>query len=186
MGGYGFTVSNDFYLRAINPSANGDSRAAGSVLLNIGVGPKLWLGGEKFSVSGEALAVFSPFALSLGDYKGLGMASFPMMLKLNFGGLTGLDKEGKFGLHVGGGIQYTRTELFYVSNEFESEGGTRDLFKTYIAQVGYGFGMSGFGGCVYGRYGWNADTDASLFSLGLQFDFNVPMVRKINNPESSL
>lgn len=186
--GIGLTLTNDLYMRVNNPDADnaGQSGSAGSFLLNLGIGPKIWVGSEDVSLSIEAQAVIMPVGFSVGDFKGIGMAAFPMMAKLNFAGMSGLDKEGRFGFYVGGGIQYTRTELFYVSNGFENDGGKRSLFDTYIAQVGYGFGMSGFGGSIYGRYGWNKDTEANLFSIGLQFDFNIPKLKEINSPASSL
>lgn len=184
--GIGFTVTNDLYMRAANPDDDIASEGAGSVLMNFGVGPKIWLGGEKASLSLEATAMIAPFAISIVDYKGIGMAAFPLMAKLNFGGMSGLDKEGKFGFYIGGGVQYTRTELFYVTNGFKDDGGSRALFDTYIGQVGYGFGMSGFAASLYTRVGYNKDTKANLFSLGFQFDFNIPKLKEINSPSSSL
>jgi hypothetical protein len=184
--GIGFTVTNDLYMRAANPDDDIASEGAGSVLMNFGVGPKIWLGGEKASLSLEATAMIAPFAISIVDYKGIGMAAFPLMAKLNFGGMSGLDKEGKFGFYIGAGVQYTRTELFYVTNGFKDDGGTRALFDTYIGQVGYGFGMSGFAASLYTRVGYNKDTKANLFSLGFQFDFNIPKLKEINSPSSSL
>ena len=62
----------------------------------------------------------------------------------------------------------------------------RKLFKTYIAQLGYGFGISGFGLQGFARYGWNKDSKANTLNIGLQWDFNWKMVKKISSPESSL
>jgi hypothetical protein len=183
--GFGMTVINDWYSWIQNPSADGGGNA-GNALLNLGLGPKIWLGGQDVSVSVEAAAVLGFTTLDWNTYKGMGAAYFPIMAKLNFGGMTGLDKEGEFGWYLGFGTQYTRTELYGVRQSFEDTGGSRSLFDTYIAQVGYGFGMSGFAGSVFGKYGWNADTDARLISVGLQFDFNWPMIKKISSPESSL
>lgn len=183
--GYGFTINNDLYIRATNPEADlGGS--AGSAILNLGVGPKIWFGGQDFSMSVEATAMIAPLALDVDDYKGMGMAAFPIMAKLNFGGMTCLDKEGELGFHLGGGVQHTRTELYRVQSDFKAQGGSRSLFDTYIVQAGYGFGMSGFALSLYSRYGWNPDSKARLFSIGLQFDFNTPMLRQITSEESSL
>ena len=183
MFGAGLTVKNDLYLRYSNPDDDIASNAAGSFLLNLGVGPKLWIGGEDFSVSAEGSAVFSPLALSLGDYKGLGAGAFPLMMKLNFQGLSGVNKEGKFGFSIGGGIQWSRTELFGLKDSFEEEGVERKLFKTYIGEIAYGFGMSGFAGYAFIRYGWEADTKANTINFGIGYDFNLPRLKELTDPE---
>ena len=184
--GIGFTTSWDAYARFKNPDNDDFYDASGSAILNFGVGPKIWVGGESFSLSAEAQATISPLALALEDYKGLGMASFPVIAKLNFNGASGLNKEGDLGFSVGGGIQWTRTELFGLNDEFESQGVSRSLSKVYVGVLGYGFGISGFVGQVVAKYGVHPDTEANFFSLGLQFDFNVPKLRQISDPASEL
>ncbi len=185
--GYGLTASNDLYHYYQNPSDDtGKSTSAGNALLNIGVGPKIWMGGEDFSLSFEAQATIGFTSFSARNYKGLGTASFPIMAKFNFGGLSALDKEGKFGWSIGAGIQYTRTELYYVSDSFEALGGTRGLFKNYVGQVGYGFGMSGFSAHGFVRFGYDPDTNSKAFNLGVQYDFNLPKLKDISDPESEL
>jgi hypothetical protein len=184
--GYGFTLTNDIYHRYANPKDNIASRSAGSAILNLGLGPKIWIGGQNMSFSAEAQATIGFLGLALEDYKGLGTASFPIMGKLNFNGISALDREGRLGLSIGGGIQYSRTELYGLSDDFAAEGVQRKYFKTYIAQAGYGFGISGFAVNGFLKYGWNKDTSANIFALGLQWDFNIPMLKKISNPESSL
>lgn len=185
--GIGLTASHDLYHYYQNPDdVTDESTSAGSAMLNIGLGPKIWMGGNDFSVSLEAQATIGFFGLSVRDYKGLGTASFPIMAKFNFGGLSGLDKEGKFGWSIGAGIQYSRTELYYVKDSFEEQGGERDLFKTYVGQVGYGFGMSGFSGHAFVRYGYHPDSGARSLNVGIQYDFNIPKLRMIVDPESEL
>ncbi len=185
--GYGITASNDIYQYYQNPDdKTGKSTSAGSVLLNFGIGPKLWVGGEDFSISLEAQATIGLLGLSINDYKGLGTTSFPIMAKLNFGGLSTLDKEGKFGWSVGGGLQYSRTELFYLENNFEEVGGDRKLFKTYVGQVGYGFGMSGYSMQGFLRFGYAPEVGARSFNFGIQYDFNIPKLKAITDPESEL
>lgn len=180
--GIGLTASTDIYQLLQNPKAD-DHGTAGSALLNVGVGPKIWVGSKDFSVSAEGQAVLGIFGLSVKDYRGLGMASVPLMVKLNFAGLSGLDKEGRMGFSIGGGLQYSKTELYYTKDSFT---GDRDWFRTYIVQAGYGFGLSGFGLHGFARYGWNPDTEARNFHVGVQYDFNLPMLKKITAPESSL
>jgi opacity protein-like surface antigen len=124
--------------------------------------------------------------LDINDYKGLGMVSFPIIAHLNFGGLSALDKEGKFGWTIGGGIQYNKTELYYLNNGDEENGVTRDLFKTIVAEIGYGFGMTGFTIHPFIRYGWNPDNTANSFNFGIRYDFNIPKLRQISDPNSEL
>ena len=184
--GYGLTASNDIYHRYSNPKDGIASPSAGSLLLNLAAGPKIWVGNSKFSVSGEAQASIGLLGLSLGDYKGLGTVSFPLMVKLNFKGLSTFDREGKMGYSIGGGIQYSKTELYKLSDEFATRGVDRSLFKTYIIQAGYGFGISGFGLQGYLRYGFNPDEKSNVMHIGIQYDFNRPMLKKITSPESEL
>jgi hypothetical protein len=98
-----------------------------------------------------------------------------------------MDRDGKLGFSIGGGIQYSKTEIYGLSASAANMGATREWFRTYIAQAGYGFGLVGFGLHAYVRYGFNPDlVGASNWSVGFQYDFNVPMLRKIATPESSL
>jgi len=185
--GYGLTATTELYSRFRNPSdATGASPSAGSALINLGVGPKIWFGNKKRSLSLEALANIHPFALSTADYKGIGAVSFPIMAKFNFNGLSGLEREGLLGFSIGGGIQYSRTELFGVTQEYKNLGVNRSMHRVYIVQAGYGFGVSG--ACLAGfvRYGFNPDNEAKYLSVGVQYDFNFPLLRKISSPESEL
>jgi len=185
--GIGLTASHDLYHYYQNPDDDlEESTSAGSALLNLGIGPKIWMGNNDFSISFEAQATIGLFGLSVKDYKGLGTTSFPIMAKFNFGGLSALDKEGKFGWSIGAGIQYSKTELYYVKGSFTEKGGQRDLFKTYIGQLGYGFGMSGFSAHGFIRFGYHPDNGARSFNVGIQYDFNIPKLRQITDPESEL
>jgi hypothetical protein len=185
--GIGATISNDIYNRYSNPEDGIASGGNGSFLLNLALGPKIWVGGENFSVSVEAQANWGMLGLSLSDFKGLGSASFPIMGKLNFAGLSALNKEGRFGFSIGGGIQYNKTEIYHLKDSYEDSGVDRSFFKTYVVQAGYGFGISGF--CIQGflKYGFNPDLDgANNFHIGLQYDFNIPRLKKISDPASEL
>jgi hypothetical protein len=185
--GYGATLNNDLYQRYTNPQdRTGTYRSSGSAILNLAAGPKIWVGGMNASLSLEALAGIGFLGMAVRDYKGLGVANFPMMAKLNFGGLSGLDKEGRMGWHIGAGIQYSRTELFGLDNDFEKRGVNRGLHRIYLAQFGYGFGLTGFGVSGIVKYGFNPDTKANFAALGLQWDFNVPLLKKIATTASSL
>jgi len=174
---YGLTAKTELYSRYSNPKDDIASSASGSALINLGLGPKFWIGGEGFSVSGEAVAIISPFAVSIGDFKGLGAVSFPVMAKLNFGGLSTLNKEGKFGFSAGLGYQWTRTELFGLTSKFEDQGVNRSYFKNLVGEVAFGFGMGGFAGSLYARYGRDSAMRSNIVTIGLGYDFNAPRLK---------
>lgn len=185
--GYGLTASNDMYSRYKNPTDNIASPSSGSAVLNFGVGPKIWIGGKKVSFSAEGQAVLGIFSLSTKDYKGLGSMAFPLLAKLNFKGLSTFDREGKTGFSIGGGIQYSKTEFFGLQEKYAALGVKRSYFQTYIIQAGFGFGISGFTAHGIVRYGFNPDDKkVNTLNIGLQYDFNLPMLKKISNPESEL
>ena len=180
---YGLTAKTELYSRYSNPQDGIASPASGSALINLGLGPKIWIGGENFSLSGEAVAVISPFAVSLGDFKGLGAVSLPVMAKINIGGLSTLNKEGKFGFSAGVGYQWTRTELFGLTSKFEDQDVSRKYFKNLIGEVGFGFGMGGFAGILYLRYGRDSSARSNIFTLGLGYDFNAPRLKVTTDSE---
>jgi len=181
--GYGISAKTGLYERWSNPEDGISSRSSGSALINLGVGPKAWVGNSSFSVSLEATANVAPFAFSIGEFKGLGAASFPVLARLNFGGLSGLNKKGTVGISIGGGLQWTRTELFGITSKFEQQGGQRELYKSFVGEVAAGFGMSGFSGYLYIRYGQNNDVGVKMFSIGIGYDFNVPTLKVMTDPE---
>lgn len=181
--GWGGVLRTELYNNYANPPDDFASRSAGSALLNIGVGPKIWIGDGDFSFSPEASVMFSPFALSLGDYKGLGSLSFPIMGKFEFLGNSNFNRDGKWGFGIGGGIQFNRTELWGLKDSFEEQGVERNYFKTYIVEGDVGFGLSGFDLHLYVRYGWNKDIDARTWNIGMGWDFNVPCLIEAANSE---
>ena len=181
--GYGVVSGLDFYSRYSNPEDNIASSSAGSALLNVGIGPKLWFGGERLSVSVEGSVVFSPFALSLGDFKGLGALAVPVLGRININGLSNLNKEGKLGLSIGGGLQWSRTELFGLQSSFSNQGVTREFFRNFIGEIGYGYGMGGFNFGVYGRYGRDADQRSNVFSIGMLVNLNSKLLKVTTDPE---
>ncbi len=185
--GIGLTFSNDLYNVYSNPEDGIADNKNGSAILNLAIGPKIWVGVEKFSISVESQVNYGALGLALEDYKGLGSVSFPFMAKLNFGGLSGLNKVMQFGGSLGGGIQYNKTEIYGLSEEFASQGVVRAYYKTYNVQAGLGLGISGFTGHFFARYGFNKDLEkASNFHVGFQFDFNLVQMKKIQKPESAL
>lgn len=183
--GYGLTVTNDVYHWYKNPTNSGGG-SAGSVLANLGVGPKIWVGNRNFSVSAEAQAVWGIFTMSINEYAGLGSISYPMMVKLNFQGLSTYDNELRPGFSIGGGVQYTRTEWYASSKSLAKKGLKRELYRTFIAQAGYGFGINGVSAVGFVRYGLEPDIKAHTLNIGVQYNFNMPRLKYITPPESEL
>ena len=181
--GYGMTAKTGLYERFTNPEDDISSRTAGSALFNLGVGPKIWVGGTKFSISAEASANLAPFGFSVGEFKGLGIVSFPVLARLNFGGLSNFNEKGTVGFSIGGGFQWARTEAFGLTSKFEQQGVERKLYKSFVGEVTAGFGMSGFSGYFFLRYGRNDELDVKTFNLGVGYDFNVPTLKVFTDPE---
>lgn len=184
--GIGLAAKWDLYHRITNPSDDLAYTSAGSAILNLGLGPKIWLGHPKMSLSVEAIPSIGFLGLAIKDYKGLGTASLPILACLNIKGVSGLDPEGRTGMSIGGGIDYSRTELYGLDPDYKRQGVSRGWNKTYLVHAGYGFGLQGFGLQGFGRYGFNPDNDASTFSVGILWDFNFLRLRKIKNKASEL
>lgn len=187
--GYGLTASNDIYHFMRNPESErhgAKSNTAGSAILNFAAGPKIWYGKKKFSVSLEGQAGIGVLGFSLKENKGLGTAYFPVLLKFNFGGLSGFDREQKLGWSLGGGIQYSKTELYGTKEGFFPDQNGRNSFMTYVVQMGYGLGISGFSTHGFVRWGYLPEDKSQVLHVGLQYDFNRPVMKMINSPESSL
>lgn len=181
--GYGMTAKTGLYERFTNPEDDISSRTAGSALFNLGVGPKVWIGGTKFSISAEASANIAPFGFSVSEFKGLGIVSFPVLARLNFGGLSNFNKKGTVGFSIGGGFQWARTEAFGLTSKFEQQGVERSLYKSFVGEITAGFGMSGFSGYGFVRYGRNDELDVKTFNFGVGYDFNLPTLRVFTDPE---
>ena len=159
---FGYVLGTDFYQRIKNPADELASPSAGNVLLNYFLGPKVWIGGPDFSLSLEGQANIGFTTLSIKDYKGLGSVSFPLMAKLNFGGMTGMDREFDLAFALGGGVQYSKSELFYLSKSYKDKGVIRALNPTYIIEAALGYGGFGLDGGLYVRYGFHPDNEARI------------------------
>jgi len=181
--GWGVGFRHDLYNYYANPPDDIAARSAGSAIINIGLAPKVWIGGGDFSFSPEVYFMWSPFALSTGDYKGMGAMSFPIMAKFEFLGNSNFNSDGKFGFSLGGGLQYTRTELWGLRNDFEYQGVERKYFKTYVIEGDFGFGLSGFDVHLFVRYGWNKNIDARTLNVGVGYDFNIPCLKEAANAD---
>lgn len=185
--GIGVVGGLDFYQRYTNPTSSLAHESAGSFLLNLSLGPKIWIGGKQFSISVESPVSIAPLGLAAKDYKGLGMAAVPVIGMLNFGKTSGFDRDGGLGFSIGGGLQWFRTELFGLSQEFVEKGVERAWEQVYIIQANLGFGISGFAGNLFVRYGFDTeDLGLQTLNVGVQTDFNFLMTKNIDDPASRL
>lgn len=175
--GLGFTGGIDLYQYYQNPSYSDNTNPAvpayssGSALANFNLGPKIWVGGPKFSVSVEGQASFAPFALDVNDYKGLGAVAFPISMDINIGGLSGFNPLVNTGFSIGGGILFKKSELYFVEDAF-SEARDGSFNQAYFGQVAYGIGAGGLVGRLYARYA-TAGKKNSYFSIGFNMDMNM-------------
>ena len=176
--GLGTVKGIDLYQKYNNPVDNIAHNGSGNTLLNFIWGPRVWLGGKSFSISVEAQINLGITSLAIKDYKGLGAVSFPALFKLNYKGLSGFFPGFANGVSLGVGMQWFKTELFYLSDAYKDLGVQRKFNKTYIAQLDFGYGSFGSSGAMYLRYGRNFKTKASVFNLGLIFSVNNSFIRK--------
>ncbi len=185
--GIGFTTGGDLYQHYTNPESPADSgalRSAGNVLLNGSFGPKIWIGGDRFSLSIETQFNFGATGFDINEYKGMGMLAFPIMAHLNFKGNSGFGGKTKFrtGFSVGGGVQYNRTEFYGTTNKVPTL--ERKLFPTYVGELQFGGGSGGVNLAFYTRYGVGYDFDTAEFTggkslnIGISSSFNITALRK--------
>ncbi len=184
--GFGLTTGGDFYQRYTNPEDASDTtgalRSAGNMFTNMSLGPKVWIGSRRFSLSIETQVVFGATAFSIREYKGMGAVAFPIMAHLNFKGLSGFNKNSfGTGFAIGGGIQYNRTELYGTTKEYDYL--ERKLFPTYVAEVKVGGGGQGILIDFYVRYGLGLDENNALngansLNIGINAAYNLTVLRK--------
>ncbi|MEP7196325.1 MAG: hypothetical protein ABI851_07370 [Saprospiraceae bacterium] len=160
----------DFYHWLNNPELVGDSKhnSVGSVFPLI-VGAELLFGKSSYSLGLEAQTNLSLFAFDVNEYKGIGAVSFPFMLKLNYGSLSGFGSK-LFGISLGGGLQYNRTELIRTSKNFKNL--ERSFFPTTIGEINVGVGLSGIVIAYYVRIG-NGKEHSMSFNTGLTTRINL-------------
>lgn len=164
----GIVSGFDIYQRTVNPKNDTPfKRSSGSAILNFSFGPKLWVGGEKFSVSAESYASWGILALNAQEVYGLGALQIPILAKLNFNGLSGFSKKFKSGFSIGGGLQYNRTELYGVSSIYRNQGLERNWFRTYAVELAAGLGFKSFTADFYVRYTNGLDLSGHSISIGI-------------------
>jgi len=175
--GIGLVGGNDIYHRYQNP----DGGSAGNTILNLHLGPKIWVGGDNFSVSVESYVNWGSTSLSLIDYKGMGDVAIPLLAKLNFNGNSGFSSELRSGWSIGGGMQMSRTEWYGVNVGAEDEDVIRELYPTFVGEISRGYGIGGFYAELFGRFGWDPNSNASTLNIGLSYNINVVGFKKLKN-----
>jgi hypothetical protein len=178
--GFGTVGGLDIYQRFSNPEDNLAYPAAGNLLFNFIYGPKIFVGSKNLSASLETQANIGLTSLAVKNFKGVGALSFPILCKLNFKGLSGFSTGLSSGYAIGAGIQFSKTELFGLLNEYENKGVKRDFFKTYFAQIDFGYGSFGIDGSFYLRLGYNPEKKSNTFNFGLVYNSNHTFRKKMN------
>ena len=163
---FSITLGGDIYQHFMNPKVQGDStlRSSGCFYTNLITGPKLWYIINDFSLSLEGQVNWGVFALCLKENKGMGALSFPIIAKINLGNRG--ETHNKFGISLGGGIQYSKTEIYGLKDSFKIKT-TRFFYKTYFGELSIILDnkMGNHGGFYYIRYGRGND-NSSIFTLG--------------------
>lgn len=178
--GAGFVIGGDYYQWYRNPEVAGETAlpSTGNVLLNVAMGPKFWFGGDNFSLSLEGHINWGITAFDMHEYKGMGNLSFPLIAKLNFGGISGFGEEDRKGIYIGGGLQYTRTEAYGLTSDYVGNT-TRNYFQTFIGEIGFGSGGEGITSTTFVRVGLGYENGG----FNQAFTLNVGSIIDINFKE---
>jgi len=70
-----------------------------------------------------------------------------------------------------------------LDGDFSARGVERPFFRTYVAEIDFGYGTRGFDAHLFIRYGWQPGDDGNTLNIGLGYDFNVPRLIKETDPE---
>ncbi|MBK7811721.1 MAG: hypothetical protein IPI50_10865 [Saprospiraceae bacterium] len=143
-----FILGLDIYQQYRNPSPTGQlksGQSSGSVVSGVPIGLQFGYSSKNVGIALEISANLAPLALDIQEYKGLGAVSIPLLLKGNFGALTGLSPDKLIGYSIGVGVQFNRTELFGLHKSFQYL--ERSFFPTLISEAAIGGGIGGF--CLY-------------------------------------
>lgn len=170
--GIGLKGTLDAYQRYANPLDPDDGTKSNSAghIGGVGIGPKIWIGGENFSVSFEGEITYGTYGYSFNDDKGYGILAFPLLMKFNRNGASGFFRKQGAGISLGGGIQYNRTEVFRDWEAYPDL--KRTFFPTYIGELGL-HAASGDGAdlALYLRLGYG-EKEARSLNVGIIIQFN--------------
>lgn len=177
--GVGMTMGLDFYqlYDKGDPEDLVESSTSGNAIANLILGPKVWIGGPRFSVSLEAPLNWGITHFDINEFKGIGALAFPLGAKLNFGAPSGFSNMDLFGFSIGGGIQYMNTEIYGNKKDFKDRIET-GYFSTYYGELAFGMGIAGADVSLYVRYGQGEKETRSL-NVGLVTNFNFSHLSKV-------
>ena len=133
--GYGININYNFYCHYQNRSKTNQSVSTSGQVLNIlpGLGLSLWCGDiEHWILSVEGGVDYSPFALNVNKYAGMGALSLPITAKLHFP--FAKQKSLWAMLHIGIGAQFNRTELYNRAGNNPSQ--NNSFFTTIVGEMG--------------------------------------------------
>ncbi|MDX1685138.1 MAG: hypothetical protein R3275_07870 [Saprospiraceae bacterium] len=176
--GIGITTGIDLYqfYDKGDPDELVRSSTSGSAITNIILGPKIWIGGPRLSVSLEAPVNWGMFHFDVNEFKGMGALAFPLGAKLNFGATSGFSNVDLVGFSLGGGIQYMNTEIYGTKRSFKDEIET-GYFSTYYGEMAFGMGLAGFDLSLYFRYGRGEAEEMNL-NIGLITNINISHMKR--------
>ncbi len=158
-----------WYLNPVDPQVP-ESRSSAGQLLGLQTGLKFSGGGSRFGLAIECSGNFAPLAFDFPKFKGLGAASYQLIGKMNVGALTGFSKDQLFGFSLGAGLQYSRTELFGLTDAYAHL--RRNWFKTYVGEIAIGGGLSRFLVMAYLRIGTSRQ-HAWTLQQGIQMSYRL-------------
>nr|MBS0037523.1 hypothetical protein [Saprospiraceae bacterium] len=173
--GIGMVFGNDLF-QSVQNELDGVPNAPKSVLLSPYFGPKLYIGGERLSVSLHTGIGISAFSWDWSDYKGMGTLYAPALFSINFGGLSGFTEEkSALGFSVVGGYLITMTDLYFRAEEYSES--TVNLNGMPLIQLAAGTGGKGASLYGYFRYGYE-DSNHQFYSLGIGLEVNFTQRKK--------
>lgn len=109
----------------------------------------------------DAAIHYMPFSLDLAGYEGMGSLSFPVVAGFR------IPLEGFFFLTIGGGVQWTQTNLH---QRIATKSYSNAFFMTYLGEVGFGIEENIFL-AYFLRFGYNSD-QAMSFDVGVKLGLN--------------
>ena len=182
----GWVFGSDLYQRYTNPVSGQlvTGRSSGSVF-SLLFGGEVMAGAGNFSAGLQASVNVAPLAFDINEYKGLVAVSFPLLLKLNYGALSGFSEKITGG-YLAGGWQYSRTEMFGLNARHKDI--ERTLFGAGIIEAGFGGGIGGLNAVLYTRLGFGPDKRRVFhcgFTTRTDFRTKKSATRKVKNPLSA-
>lgn len=160
----------DLYQWYRNPHTNSSQLegSSGGVLPFI-LGTEIMAGKNNYSIGLEADINLGVFNFDT-EFKGLGALAIPILMKLNYGCLSGFSTK-IIGASIAGGVQFQKTELFGLSSKYDQY--ERKFFPTYVGQIDLAGGLGGLNFSYYIRIGMNPDKPEA-------FSLNTGILTRIN------